>query len=58
MIVDDVLCLSREPGVIVEGFRFLPHLAKPLLAVQRHAVWLLPTPEFRQAVIDSRGGPQ
>lgn len=58
MIVEDILRLSKEPGVIVEGFRLLPHLVKPLLAVGSHAVWLIPTPEFRQAVIASRGGPQ
>jgi 2-phosphoglycerate kinase len=58
MIIEDILRLSRETGVIVDGFRLLPHLVKPLLAVRSHAVWLLPTPEFRQAVVDSRGGPQ
>jgi 2-phosphoglycerate kinase len=62
MIVEDILRLSKEPSVIpnviVEGFRLLPHLVKPLLAVRSHAVWLIPTPEFRQAVIDSRGGSQ
>ena len=58
MIVEDIVRLSKEPGVIVEGFRLLPHLVKPLLAVRSHAVWLIPTPEFRQAVIASRGGPQ
>lgn len=56
LIVEDVLRLPRETGVIVEGFRLLPQLVKPLLSVSNHAVWLLPTPEFRQAVIDSRGG--
>lgn len=58
MIIEDLLRLPKEPGVIVEGFRLLPHLVKPLLAVRSHAVWLLPTSEFRQEVIDSRGGPQ
>lgn len=58
MIVEDIVRLSKEPGVIVEGFRLLPHLVKPLLAVRSHAVWLIPTPEFRQAVIAGRGGPQ
>jgi hypothetical protein len=29
---------------------------KPLLSVPNRAVWLLPTPEFRRAVIESRGG--
>ena len=56
MIVDDLLGLAREPGVIVEGFRLLPRLVKPLLCVPTHAVWLLPTPAFRQAVIERRGG--
>lgn len=58
MIIEDILRLPREPGVIVDGFRLLPHLVKPLLAVRSHAVWLIPTPEFRQAVVDSREGPQ
>jgi 2-phosphoglycerate kinase len=56
MIIEDLLCLPREPAVIVEGFRLLPRLVKPLLSVPAHAVWLLPTPAFRQAVVESRGG--
>lgn len=56
LIIEDLLRLPREPGVIVEGFRLLPHLVKPLLSELRRAVWLLPTPDFRQAVIESRGG--
>jgi 2-phosphoglycerate kinase len=55
LIVEDLLRLPGEPGVIVEGFRLLPHLVKPLLAVPGHAVWLLPTPEFRRAAFDDRG---
>ena len=34
----------------------MPHLVKPLVSVSSHAIWLLPTPEFRQAVIKNRGG--
>lgn len=56
LIVEDLLQLPTEPGVIVEGFRLLPNLVKPLLPELDHAVWLLPTPEFRRAVFDSRGG--
>jgi hypothetical protein len=41
--------------VIVEGFRLLPHLVKPLLDAPDHAVWLLPTPQFRRAAFTSRG---
>ena len=57
IIIEDLLCLSREPAVVVEGFRLLPRLVKPLLSVPAHAVWLLPTPAFRHAVVQSRGGP-
>ena len=56
LIIEDLLCLPREQGVIVEGFRLLPRLVKPLLSLPGHAVWLLPTPAFRQVVIESRGG--
>ncbi|MGW2637045.1 AAA family ATPase [Streptomyces sp. NPDC001348] len=57
LIVEDLLRLPQQPCVIVEGFRLLPHLVKPLLAAPEHAVWLLPTPDFRRAAIRSRGAP-
>ncbi len=55
LIIEDLLRLPAGQGVIAEGFRLLPHLVKPLLAVPGHAVWLLPTPEFRHAAFSSRG---
>jgi 2-phosphoglycerate kinase len=55
LIIEDLLRLPARPGVIVEGFRLLPWLVIPLLADLDHAVWLLPTPEFRRAAFDSRG---
>jgi 2-phosphoglycerate kinase len=55
MIVEDLLSLERESGIIVEGFRLLPRLVKPLLAAPSRAVWLLPAPEFRQTAFASRG---
>jgi hypothetical protein len=57
-VVEDLLSLPREPGIIAEGFRLLPRLVEPLLAVPRRAVWLLPTPDFRQSVLELRGGSQ
>jgi 2-phosphoglycerate kinase len=54
MIVEDLLRMPAEPGIIAEGFRLLPHLVQPLLAEPSHAVWLLPTPEFRRTAFDSR----
>jgi 2-phosphoglycerate kinase len=56
LILEDLRCLPCEPGVIVEGFRLVPRLVQPLLSVPAHAVWLLPTPAFRQAVFHGRGG--
>lgn len=54
LIVEDLLGLPTDTGVIAEGFRLLPHLIKPLLSSPDHAVWLLPTPEFRRAAFASR----
>lgn len=55
MIIEDLLRLPADPGVIAEGFRLLPRFVEPLLTTPDHAVWLLPTPEFRRAAFDSRG---
>ncbi len=55
LIVEDLLRLPAEPGVIAEGFWLLPRLVKPLLAEPGHAVWLLPAPEFRRAAFATRG---
>jgi hypothetical protein len=57
LIVEDLTNMPGDQPVIAEGFRLLPDLVKPLLANPRHGVWLLPTPEFRRDVFDSRGGP-
>ena len=55
-IIEDLLQLPTGQPVIAEGFRLLPDLVQPLLADPRHAVWLLPAPQFRQDVLDARGG--
>jgi cytidylate kinase len=57
LIVEDLLRIPAHLRVIVEGFRLLPRLVKPLLSVSDYAVWLLPSPEFRLATIERRGGP-
>jgi hypothetical protein len=54
LIVDDLR--ARPPGpVVAEGFRLLPRLVAPLLPGPGHAVWLLPTAQFRRRAFDSRG---
>jgi 2-phosphoglycerate kinase len=55
LIVEDLLALPADQGVIVEGHRLLPRLVKPLLGVRSQAAWLIPTPEFRLAAFTSRG---
>lgn len=55
LIVEDVLALPSDRPVLVEGFRLLPRLVAPLLSRADRAVWLLPTPGFRQAAFESRG---
>jgi hypothetical protein len=55
LVIDDVLGLPQQPPVLVEGFTLLPRLVAPLLHRHSHAVWLLPTPEFRRRAFESRG---
>jgi hypothetical protein len=58
LIVDDLVRLPAESGVVAEGFRLLPHRVAPLLAATQRAVWLLPTPEFRRAAFEGRDPPR
>ncbi len=55
LIIEDLLALPEQPGVVVEGFRLLPDLVGPLLEKPEHAVWLVPSAEFRRAAFESRG---
>lgn len=57
-IVEDLAAMPSETCVIAEGFRLLPRLVKPLLAVPGHAVWLLPTPDFRRTAFERRPWPR
>jgi hypothetical protein len=53
LIVEDLLALPPDQGVIAEGFRLLPHLVKPLLHDPSRCVWLIPTPEFRLVAFEA-----
>ncbi len=56
LVVEDLRALrAAEPDrvVLAEGFRLLPGLVAPL-AVPGSALWLLPTPELREAVFRRR----
>jgi hypothetical protein len=54
-IIDDLTDLPDDRPVIAEGFRLLPRLVAPVLTDPAHAVWLLPTPGFRETAFDRRG---
>ena len=45
----------RSVPAVVEGLRLLPRLVAPLLVERSHAVYLAPTPEFREAALEGRG---
>ncbi len=55
LVVEDLLGLPPAPAVVVEGFRLLPRLVAPLLSRPDHAVWLLPTRDFRVRAFAARG---
>lgn len=55
LIVEDLLQLPSAQRIIVEGFRLLPKLVKPLLRRPSQGTWLIPTPEFRLSAFEARG---
>ncbi|MGC1207559.1 MAG: hypothetical protein WA880_06335 [Ornithinimicrobium sp.] len=56
LLIEDLRRLPVTQVALVEGFRLLPHLVRPYLADKRHAVWLMPTPEFQRNVFALRTG--
>jgi len=55
LVLEDLRALPPDPPFLAEGFSLLPRLVAPLLSGPQQAVWLLPTPEFRRAALESRG---
>lgn len=56
LLVEDLRRLPHDHIVLVEGFRLLPDLVGPLLSDPDDAMWLLPTPSFRQSAFATRQG--
>lgn len=54
LLVEDLRALPTDQITIVEGFRLLPGLVRPLLSEASSAVWLIPTPSFRRATFAAR----
>jgi hypothetical protein len=55
LILEHLLALPKEPLILAEGYKLLPRLVAPLLSGPNQAVWLVPTPQFRGAALESRG---
>jgi hypothetical protein len=53
LIVEDLVATGGRR--IVEGYKLLPRLVAPLLTRPTQSIFLLPTPEFRQRALESRG---
>jgi hypothetical protein len=54
LLLADLRALDAAGPVLAEGFRLLPRLVAPLLRGGAGAVWLLPTPARREAVMRAR----
>jgi cytidylate kinase len=54
LLLEDVRSLPTTTITLVEGFRLLPHLARPHISQPDHAVWLIPTPRFRREAFAAR----
>lgn len=55
LVLDDLRHLPSDHLIVVEGFRLVPRSVLPHLSDPRQAVWLLPTPAFREASFAKRG---
>ena len=56
LLVEDLHSMPTNRPLLVEGFRLIPHLVRPLVSDPKHAAWLVPTPEFRLATFSQRQG--
>jgi hypothetical protein len=56
LVVEDLTALSFPEGmpILAEGFGLTPELMAPLLTDPAHAVWLIPTDEFKHASMRRR----
>lgn len=57
LVVEDLLALPRQSGIVAEGFGLLPELLAPLLSHPNQALWLAPSDAFKRASMERRGKP-
>jgi hypothetical protein len=56
-VLEDLISLPFERGIVVEGFGLLPELVTPILSHRRQALWLAPTESFKRDSMTRRGKP-
>lgn len=54
LVINDLRSLPIGGVTLVEGFRLIPHLLRPHISDPHHAVWLIPTPDFRRRAFATR----
>jgi 8-oxo-dGTP diphosphatase len=57
MAVADLLAMPPEPRIVAEGPGLFPECVHQLISHPRQAIWLLPTPAFKQASAGRRDKP-
>jgi adenylate kinase family enzyme len=57
LVIEDLLALPREHGILAEGFGLVPELLAPLLSSSTQAIWLVPTEGFKRDSMRRRGKP-
>lgn len=57
-LVDDLIQLSQGSKVIVEWYGFFPDMLVPLLTYTNQAIWMFPSPQFKQDSITRRNKTQ
>lgn len=55
MVIEDLLAMPRDRGIVADGFGFVPELVAPVIASNHQAIWLLPTAAFRDVALTRRG---
>jgi len=57
LLLEELVSLPLERGIVVEGFGLLPELLTPILSYPRQALWLMPTESFKRDSMTRRGKP-
>jgi shikimate kinase len=57
LVIEELTVLPTEPIIVVEGHGLIPELVVPFLSSKHHAIWLVPSEEFKLASLKRRNKP-